>query len=122
MVAALAGGQELTREQVLEGVLWQDVSPARGRELVESGGIRIVDVRSPEETAQGIIPGAMVLPIEELEARWREIPNDGKRTLVYCAGGVRSAHACEFLASQGYSSLYNLEGGFTSWSGPVARP
>jgi rhodanese-related sulfurtransferase len=42
--------------------------------------------------------------------------------LIYCAGGGRSAAACEFLASKGYTNLHNLEGGFGAWQGPRARP
>lgn len=122
LVAALAEGGTLTREQVLEGRLWSDVSPDQGRKLVEGGDVRLVDVRTPQETAGGVIPGALLIPIDELEARLREVPRDGKRTLVYCAGGGRSAAACEFLSQQGYSNLLNLEGGFSSWSGPRARP
>jgi rhodanese-related sulfurtransferase len=42
--------------------------------------------------------------------------------LVYCAGGGRSAAACEFLSRSGFENVFNLEGGFMSWSGPTARP
>ena len=46
----------------------------------------------------------------------------GKPLLVCCAGGSRSAAACEFLSQQGYAGLHNLEGGMNSWSGPRVRP
>lgn len=122
LVAVLAAGGKLTREQVLEGRLWCDVSPAEGARLVERGTLRIVDVRTPGEVAQGIIPGALCIPVDALQARLGELPRDGQPTLVYCAGGVRSAAACEFLAQQGYAQLLNLEGGFSAWPGPRARP
>ena len=122
VVAAMADGQKLSRKQVMEGILWHDVADARGVEMVKSGEVRVVDVRTAEEAAQGILPGAIHVPIEEIEARFREIPDDGRPTLVYCAGGVRSAYACEFLTSEGYTNLYNLEGGMMTWSGPVERP
>jgi len=64
------------------------------------------------------LPPAMVQMLEE---RWKEIPKDGRKTLVYCAGGERSAAACEFLSRQGYENLYNLAGGFHAWSGPTAK-
>ena len=122
VVAVLAEGGKLSREQVLEGRLWSDVSPDQGRRLFEGGELRLVDVRTPQETAGGVIPGALLIPVDDLEARIRELPRDGKRTLVYCAGGGRSAAACEFLTQQGYANLLNLEGGFSSWSGPRVRP
>ena len=117
----IAAGEKLTPEMVLEGRLWSETSPEDGKRLVAAGA-RVVDVRTPTETAQGIIPGALLLPVQEIEERFREIPKDGKPTLVYCAGGGRSAAACEFLSQHGYEQLHNLAGGFHSWSGPTEKP
>jgi rhodanese-related sulfurtransferase len=122
MVAELAGGTALTRQQVLDGMLWSEVGPDEGRALVEGGGVGVLDVRTASETAGGIIPGAVLIPVEELENRFRELSADGGRTLVCCAGGARSAYACEFLSSKGYTGLINLAGGMSSWSGPTQRP
>jgi rhodanese-related sulfurtransferase len=122
IVGRMAGGEKLSAEMVLEGRLWREASPDEGKKMVEQGGLRLLDVRTPQETSQGIIPGAMLIPVQELEERWKEIPKDGRKTLVYCAGGQRSAAACEFLSRQGYEGLYNLAGGFMSWSGPRAKP
>lgn len=122
IVAALAGGEELTPRMVLEGQLWRDVSPPDGVKLVEAAEVRLIDVRTPQETSLGIIPGATLIPVDELETRLKEIPKDGKPTLIYCAGGGRSAAACEFLSGKGYSGMMNLTGGFGSWTGPRAKP
>jgi rhodanese-related sulfurtransferase len=122
LVAALAEGEALTREQVLEGILWHDVGTKRGVEMVAEGDMRILDVRTPEETAAGVIPGATLIPVEELEERYREFPPDPRTTLIYCAGGVRSTYACEILANKGHTKLYNLSEGFMGWNGPVERP
>lgn len=123
LLAEVAAGATLDREQILEGRLWRDVDAREGQQLVEGAAlVHLLDVRSPGETATGIIPGAQLIPIEQLEARMAEIPKGGPAMLVYCAGGGRSAAACELLASQGYASLHNLAGGMGSWSGAVARP
>jgi rhodanese-related sulfurtransferase len=122
LLAILAEGGALTRQMVLEGQLYRDVSPEEGLRLVQESNPRILDVRTPQETAAGIIPGAILIPIDDLESRRSELPRDGRKTLVYCAGGGRSAVACEYLSREGYGELYNLEGGFTSWSGPRAKP
>jgi rhodanese-related sulfurtransferase len=122
IVGRMAGGEKLSPEMVLEGRLWSEASPDEGKKMVAEGGLRLLDVRTQQETAQGIITGAVLIPVQELEERFREIPKDGKKTLVYCAGGQRSAAACEFLSRQGYEGLYNLAGGFMSWSGPRAKP
>src|SRR5439155_1724028 len=107
---------------VLEGRLWRAASPDEAKQMVAAGNLRILDVRTPRETAGGIIPGAILIPVQELEARWKEIPRDGRTTLVYCAGGERSAAACEMLSAKGYENLFNLSGGMLSWGGPTARP
>ena len=122
LIASLAEGATPTREMIVEGQLWRDVQPKEGVELVAAGGLRLIDVRTPQETAGGIIPGAVLIPLDQLEARLDELPRDGAPTLVYCAAGGRSAAACEFLTSQGFKNLMNLEGGFSSWAGPRAKP
>lgn len=122
LLASLAEGHKPTREMIVEGQLWRDVAPADGAKLVAAGNLRLIDVRTPQETAGGIIPGAMLIPVDQLEGRMAEIPRDGAATLIYCAGGGRSAAACEFLTSQGFRNLMNLEGGFGAWSGPRVRP
>jgi len=121
IVGRLAAGEKLSPEMVIEGRLWREASPDEGKSMVAAGDVRILDVRTPQETARGILPGAILMPVQVLEERWKEIPKDGRRTLVYCAGGERSAAACEFLSRQGYENLYNLVGGFLSWSGPTAK-
>jgi rhodanese-related sulfurtransferase len=122
VMAQMAAGATLTPEMVLEGRLWRAASPAEGAQMFTSGGIHVLDVRTPQETAAGIIAGATLIPVDQIESRMEELPKDGKPMLVYCAGGGRSAAACEFLSQQGFENLYNLEGGFMSWSGPTARP
>jgi len=79
-------------------------------------------VRTAQETALGIIPGALHIPVDELPQRAREIPKDARTKLVYCAGGGRSAAACEYLSEQGFVELYNLESGFAGWNGPREKP
>ena len=78
------------------------------------------------DTYQGLVlvylTFALPFAIWLLVSYFEEIPRDGRRTLVYCAGGSRSAAACEFLSREGYDELYNLEGGFQAWSGPRAKP
>lgn len=122
MLAALAGGARLSPEQVLEGRLWRDIDGAEGQRLVAEEGARLIDVRSPQETRGGFVPGALLVPVDELERRLAELPRDGRATIVYCAMGARSAFACELLTREGFSNLHNLEGGIGAWRGPLERP
>ena len=120
-LARLAGGESLAPHQVREGHLWVDVTPEEAQALVEKG-VRVLDVRTQHETMSGMIPGALHIPVDDLPARAEELPRDHATTLVYCAMGVRSAAACQYLTEQGYDSLVNLDGGFSSWSGDKKKP
>lgn len=122
LLAQVAGGVKLDRDQILEGRLWRDMSQKDALALVQAGGATLLDVRAPQETQSGIIAGAQVIPVGELESRLRELKKDARPMLVYCASGSRSSAACEFLSEKGYESLFNLEGGFSAWRGPTAKP
>ena len=118
LLAKLARGDELDPDQVEEGRLWRDVSGPEALALSSDSGAHILDVRTPRETAGGFAEGALLIPIDELEARQHELPRDAKPIVIYCAAGVRSAAACDYLSSRGYDGLHNLAGGYPAWSGP----
>jgi len=67
----------------------------------------IVDVRTREEFARGAFPGAVNIPLDELEFRIDEIGAKDKKIILYCASGSRSAHAAKFLGSCGFKNLEN---------------
>jgi len=121
-LAAVARGETITDDMIEEGRLWRDVDAQSAAELLDAEPPHVLDVRTPQETAGGVLPGAQLIPIDQLEGRLDEVPRDGRTTLVYCAGGGRSAAACEFLSQQGFSNLLNLAGGISSWSGPTEKP
>ena len=118
LLAKVAKGEELDTDQVEEGRLWRDASGAEALALVTDSSAHILDVRTPLETAGGHAEGAQLIPIDELEARKHELPRDSKPLLIYCAAGVRSAAACDYLSSKGRDGLHNLTGGYPAWTGP----
>jgi phage shock protein E len=121
-IAELAAGKPVDPRQVEEGRLWADALAPEALAMLEDGQpLHVLDVRTPQEHASGVIPGAQLIPVDQLEARLDEVPQ-AARTLVVCAGGGRSAAACEFMSSEGRSGLFNLAGGMGSWSGPVEKP
>lgn len=63
----------------------------------------LLDVRDPGECAGGVLKGSMNIPIEELEARFHEIPKD-KEVFIYCRAGGRAERAEMFLIHKGIKS------------------
>lgn len=121
-IAELAAGNSIDPQQVEEGRLWADALPDQALGMLDDGQpLHVLDVRTPQEHAMGVIPGAQLIPVDQLESRLNEVP-ESARTLVVCAGGGRSAAACEFMSSEGRGGLFNLAGGMGSWSGPVEQP
>lgn len=75
----------------------------------------ILDVRTAEEYAQGHIPGAVLLPNEDItDTPPQELPDLDAEILVYCRSGNRSAQAAEKLAGLGYSQVSDF-GGIQDW-------
>lgn len=103
---------------------FRDLDPdAAHAELQADKDLRILDVRTPEESLSHRLPAAILIPIQELQERVGELDPDA-RWLVHCEHGVRSLHACEFLTKMGFERLINLQGGLAHWLGrdlPVER-
>lgn len=82
--------------------------------------LTVIDVRTPEEFAQGHIPGARLIPLNELPARAGEIDRHDEVILV-CRSGNRSAQAYRVLEGLGYDKLRNMPGGMMSWQGTLQQ-
>ena len=86
----------------------------------ESGYI-ILDVRRPDEYAEGHIPGAINLPNEDIgTAEIPELPDKAQLILVYCRSGRRSKEASEKLVKLGYTNIVEF-GGILDWKGETQR-
>lgn len=83
----------------------------------------IVDIRDPREIAKlGIIPGAFRAPrgmlefwVDPLSPYYKPALDDGRRLLLYCGSGWRSALAAAALQDMGRDDVAHLAGGFTAW-------
>ena len=76
----------------------------------------LIDVREPDENAQGQIPASVHIPRGFLEIRIeRAVPNRESPVVLYCASGTRSVLAARSLAELGYTNVRSLAGGFTGW-------
>ena len=94
----------------------EEVDAVTFKNLIASGNGIVLDVRTPEEVAQGIIPDAYVIDIYQsgFEEKLQSLPKD-KEVYVYCAVGGRSRQAAEILLNNGFSKVYNLSGGIVDW-------
>ncbi|TDF96559.1 rhodanese-like domain-containing protein [Paenibacillus piri] len=91
------------------------ITPEQLKARLNSGEqLHIIDVREPDEIAQGMIPGAISIPLMQIPDRMREIPQD-KETVLVCRSGNRSGKAYEYLTAQGYTNLKNMSGGMLEW-------
>lgn len=75
-----------------------DLSSADARQLVQAGA-RLVDVRTPGEFAAGHIPGAINVPVQQLDTRMSELQPKETAIVVYCRSGRRSGNAARMLKS-----------------------
>jgi phage shock protein E len=91
----------------------REIQGADARRLVAAGA-RLVDVRSPDEYAGGHLPGAVNIPVQELDRRLAEIGPADHELIVYCRSGHRSTRAAELLRQHGFTRVHNL-GPMTAW-------
>lgn len=101
----------------------ENLTPAQVAAEIETGDVLLVDVREPGETADGVVPGAVLAPRGMLEfhadaatPHHLEGFHPDRRVIVYCAAGSRSALAAVSLRTLGYSDVAHLDGGFAAWT------
>ena len=97
-----------------QGEPFKRINTVAAKELIEEGTVAVIDVRNPDEYEAGHVPGAKLIPIDDLFSRVDELES-GKQLMFVCAVGVRSALACEVAVACGHSDVYNLEGGTEAW-------
>ena len=118
-------GAEALGIWVAEGRALLQVPQVSVSELAaEREGKVVVDVRARSEWDAGHLPGAIHIPLPDLEARLEEIP-EGSEVVMQCQGGGRSAIAASLLQARGRGAVANLAGGYGAWVGaglPVDIP
>ncbi|MFT4223590.1 FAD-dependent oxidoreductase [Dysgonomonas sp.] len=90
-------------------VQWRDIEK---RDITTS---LLIDSRTVEEFNMGHINGAVNIPVDDIRNRLAEIPKD-RKIIVYCAVGLRGYIASRILMQHGYISVFNLSGGYKTYS------
>ena len=110
----------------------ENLTPADVAAELDRPGVLLVDIREPAEIAYGGIPGAVLVPRGVLE--FRADPGHpqhvdgfvpGRRVILYCSTGARSALAVRSLQELGYHDVAHLGGGLDAWMAearPMTRP
>lgn len=108
------------------GANYTEVSAAEARQLITEKRPLILDVRTPREYSSGHIPGAVLIPVQQLADRMNEITQHRHRDVfIYCRSGNRSTVAAEILQRAGFRSVWNLRHGILEWQAagyPIDTP
>jgi rhodanese-related sulfurtransferase len=122
LALALAAGAGRAGEQgsgsgraaPVAGVAPGVVDGPTAHKLVESG-VKVVDVRTPAEFAEGHVPGAINIPYDQMASRHAEIGPPSTPVLLYCKSGRRSEIAGKTLEEKGFSTVYDMQA-YDKWS------
>lgn len=93
-----------------------EVDAAGLKAAMDAGGVKLVDVRTPTEFADGHAPGAINIPLDELGKRMGELEahKEGDLYLI-CRSGGRSGRAQSQLSAAGFTNPINVTGGTLAW-------
>lgn len=107
--AAPADGQPIISE-VLTPAAFQ-------AKMAEIPNLQLIDVRTPEEFAQGHIDGALNLNFydDDFTQQLEQKLDKGRPVMLYCRSGNRSGQAASEMVTMGFKELYDLKGGFMAW-------
>lgn len=102
----------------------RSISPRDAEARLAAGGVDVVDVREPDEFAEGHVPAARNVPLATLKANPKKHLGEGAVVFV-CAKGVRSESAAMAADAAGIAEVYSIDGGTDAWrraSLPIERP
>ena len=99
--------------------LGQDIN-GRLREMRDVKGAVLLDIRNPEEYREGHIPGAINIPLDNIESVQKKIKKVDTPIYTYCLSGARSSKAVRALKIMGYRNVTNI-GGISRYRGKLER-
>ena len=116
IAVAFVSGAMLVWPLVRRGGGGPSVNTLEATQMINRQDALVLDVREQAEFAQAHILNSRALPLSQLEARVGDIEKfKDKPVIVYCATGNRSSTAAATLRKRGFSSVFNLSGGFAAW-------
>ena len=123
---ALIGVATLLSVSIASAEALPEIDVAAAAAQIQDKQIKVLDVREPAEFATGVIQGAVLIPLGQVEKRIGELDGLKDRPmLVVCGSGGRSAQAIKVLGKYGFTKLTNIKGGMSAWRKanlPVVAP
>ena len=122
MASAVTGCGGDTADDRKEQAKYRRITADEAQVLMErEQDYLILDVRSPEEFAEGHIPHAINIPMERIgEEPPQELPDRNQMIFVYCVKGIRSMNVANRLAHMGYKNIIEM-GGIQDWHGEIVK-
>ena len=96
-----------------------DINQALEEYRAREGAV-LLDVRTPEEYAEGHIPGSVNVPLQQIDGITSALADKDKTVFVYCRSGARSSQAVAFMKQMGYTEVHNI-GGILDYNGKVEK-
>ena len=105
-----------------KGEGYKRISMDEAKTLMEKEeGYILLDVRTKGEYESGYIPGAINIPLSDIDEKIISfLPDKSQMILVYCRSGNRSREASDKLSKLGYSNVLEI-GGINAWKGEVVK-
>ena len=118
VTACSSGGQVMDGEDMVRS--FTQISQEEARKMMEKDdGHVVLDVRRQEEYDAGHLPGAILIPNENIGTQQPEkLPDLHQIILIYCRSGNRSKQAAQKLFDMGYTNIYEF-GGINTWTGEI---
>ena len=118
LTGCASGGQVMDGDGMVRS--YTQISQEQAKEMMaQDDGHIVVDVRRQDEYDAGHIPGAVLIPNEDIDAKPpAELPDLNQVILIYCRSGNRSKQAAQKLFDMGYTNIYEF-GGINTWTGEI---
>ena len=112
----------MTTAQIVQEATYMQITPKEAKEIMNTeDGYVILDVRSQSEYDEKHIPGAILIPDTDIEAKAEDVLTEKDQLiLVYCRSGRRSKNAAASLAKMGYTNVKEF-GGINDWPYEVEK-
>lgn len=92
-----------------------ELDAATAKAMIDGDEAVLIDVREPAEHAREHIPGVPLIPMSAFDLAKVKTLAGGKKVILHCASGIRSARAAEALHAAGVTDVAHLKGGLPTW-------